>query len=255
MPAADVQSPAAVRQQCDPVGAVRRGAGVAVSGKAVAVTVTSGWRPIEWQFGVQFVRKRRWRLRDASLPSVYESGAHHQRAGRTARRPRPAQPSEWAFLTPRAATPEHTCSEYAAWMNENRPQIPNWFSIDRAKDAFEATYPFHPMVLSVFERKWQELPRFQRTRGILRLLALWVYFCFTGQFRRHRRSPGKSRYRGGNRLQGSRTGAREKTKAPIANEVDLGWGSAAAEMDQPVHEGSNKARLRRETHDQREHRG
>jgi hypothetical protein len=29
-------------------------------------------------------------------------------------------------------------------------------------------------LLSVFERKWQGLPRFQQTRGILRLLALWV---------------------------------------------------------------------------------
>jgi len=67
-----------------------------------------------------------------------------------------------------------TCSEYAEWLNDNRPQIPNWFSVDHAQSTFEATYPFHPMVLSVFERKWQSLPRFQQTRGILRLLALWV---------------------------------------------------------------------------------
>ncbi|MCH8343169.1 MAG: ATP-binding protein [Planctomycetes bacterium] len=82
-----------------------------------------------------------------------------------------------------------TCSEYADWMNDNRPQIPNWFSIDRAKDAFEATYPFHPMVLSVFERKWQELPRFQRTRGILRLLALWVSHAYQKGFKGARKDP------------------------------------------------------------------
>ncbi|HMM36558.1 MAG TPA: hypothetical protein PKA62_17765, partial [Thermoanaerobaculia bacterium] len=29
-------------------------------------------------------------------------------------------------------------------------------------------------MLSVFERKWRGLPRFQQTRGVLRLLALWV---------------------------------------------------------------------------------
>jgi hypothetical protein len=34
------------------------------------------------------------------------------------------------------------------------------------------------MVLSVFERKWQELPRFQRTRGVLRLLALWTAHAY-----------------------------------------------------------------------------
>ncbi|MFC1888646.1 ATP-binding protein [Thermodesulfobacteriota bacterium] len=76
-----------------------------------------------------------------------------------------------------------TCSEYAEWLNENRPQIPNWFSIDHAKATFEATYPFHPMVLSVFERKWQELPRFQQTRGILRLLALWVSNAYQKGFK------------------------------------------------------------------------
>jgi hypothetical protein len=67
-----------------------------------------------------------------------------------------------------------TCNEYADWAVENRSQLPSWFPIDNAREAFAATYPFHPTVLSVFERKWASLPRFQRTRGILRLLALWV---------------------------------------------------------------------------------
>lgn len=82
-----------------------------------------------------------------------------------------------------------TCDEYANWLNENRPQIPNWFSIDHAKDAFQATYPFHPMVLSVFERKWQELPRFQQTRGILRLLALWVSHAYQQGFKGAQKDP------------------------------------------------------------------
>lgn len=67
-----------------------------------------------------------------------------------------------------------TCHQYADWVVENRSQLPSWFPIDNAYEAFAATYPFHPTVLSVFERKWATLPRFQRTRGILRLLALWV---------------------------------------------------------------------------------
>ncbi len=75
------------------------------------------------------------------------------------------------------------CSEYAEWFNDNRPQIPEWFSIDHAKSTLEASYPFHPMVLSVFERKWQELPRFQRTRGILRLLALWISHAYQKGFK------------------------------------------------------------------------
>ncbi len=67
-----------------------------------------------------------------------------------------------------------TCADYAAWINDHRQQIPTWFPIDHARETVAATYPFHPMVLSVFERKWQAIPRFQQTRGILRLLALWV---------------------------------------------------------------------------------
>jgi len=67
-----------------------------------------------------------------------------------------------------------TCEEYAQWCIEHRAQIPGWFPVDDARKAFQNAYPFHPSVLSVFERKWRGLPKFQQTRGILRLLALWV---------------------------------------------------------------------------------
>ncbi|MBV8855354.1 MAG: ATP-binding protein [Acidobacteria bacterium] len=83
-------------------------------------------------------------------------------------------------LLPREAV--QTCNEYADWVNEHRNQIPGWFPADNSREAFAASYPFHPMVLSVFERKWQTLPRFQRTRGILRLLALWVSHAYRKGF-------------------------------------------------------------------------
>jgi hypothetical protein len=67
-----------------------------------------------------------------------------------------------------------TCREYAQWCVDHRQQIPGWFATDEAQKQFENTYPFHPSVLSVFERKWRGIPKFQQTRGILRLLALWV---------------------------------------------------------------------------------
>ncbi|MET4236341.1 hypothetical protein ABIA85_009656 [Bradyrhizobium sp. LA6.10] len=76
-----------------------------------------------------------------------------------------------------------TCNEYGDWVREHRQQIPDWFPIDTAREAFAATYPFHPTVLSVFERKWQALPRFQQTRGILRLLALWVAKTYQAGFK------------------------------------------------------------------------
>lgn len=78
---------------------------------------------------------------------------------------------EWEGL-PREAM--RTAGAYAQWVLDHRRQLPDWFPVDRAAEKFQAAYPFHPSLLSVFERKWQSLPRFQRTRGILRLLALWV---------------------------------------------------------------------------------
>jgi predicted AAA+ superfamily ATPase len=88
-------------------------------------------------------------------------------------------------LSGRAALPEdarQTCREYARLVRNHRQQIPSWFPIDNAEEAFEAAYPFHPMVFSVFERKWQALPSFQRTRGVLRLLALWVSKAYRDGF-------------------------------------------------------------------------
>ncbi|NLE39448.1 MAG: DUF499 domain-containing protein, partial [Pirellulaceae bacterium] len=78
---------------------------------------------------------------------------------------------EWFGLPDEA---KKTIAEYADWIVDHRQQVPNWFPVDKAREALAATYPFHPTVLSVFERKWQALPRFQQTRGVLRMLALWV---------------------------------------------------------------------------------
>ena len=44
-------------------------------------------------------------------------------------------------------------------------------------------------LLSVFERKWQSLPRFQKTRGVLRLLALWVSHAYKQGFEGAHRDP------------------------------------------------------------------
>lgn len=82
-----------------------------------------------------------------------------------------------------------TVGEYADWVIEHRNQIPGLFPVDQARDVFAAAYPFHPMVLSVFERKWQMLPRFQRTRGILRLLALWVSRAYQEGYKGGHRDP------------------------------------------------------------------
>ncbi len=78
---------------------------------------------------------------------------------------------------------------YADWIVEHREQLPKWFPVDTAKESIEASYPFHPTVLSVFERKWQALPRFQQTRGILRLLALWVSSAYNEGYKGAHKDP------------------------------------------------------------------
>jgi uncharacterized protein DUF499 len=93
---------------------------------------------------------------------------------------------EWGGLPDEA---RKTSSDYAEWVLAHRTQVPAWFPVDNASEAFSATYPFHPMVLSVFERKWQALPRFQQTRGILRLLALWVSRAYQDGFKGAHKDP------------------------------------------------------------------
>lgn len=82
-----------------------------------------------------------------------------------------------------------TVGEYVEWMAAHRHQLPSWFPIDNARETLAASYPFHPSVLSVFERKWQALPRFQHTRGVLRLLALWVSHAYVKGFKGAHKDP------------------------------------------------------------------
>jgi hypothetical protein len=84
---------------------------------------------------------------------------------------------------------QDSCKAHADWVIENRQLLPNWFNIDGAREQFADTYPFHPSVVSVFERKWQQLPRFQQTRGILRLLALWVSRAYQQGFKGAHKDP------------------------------------------------------------------
>ena len=93
---------------------------------------------------------------------------------------------EWHGLPEDASK---SVGEYAEWMRAHRHQLPSWFPVDNAWEALASSYPFHPSVFTVFERKWQALPRFQRTRGILRLLALWVSQAYVEGFRGAHRDP------------------------------------------------------------------
>jgi hypothetical protein len=83
---------------------------------------------------------------------------------------------------------KRTATAYAEWAIEHAQEL-SGIDADMARDRFLAAYPFHPSVLSLFERKWQSLPRFQRTRGVLRLLALWVARNHQEEHRKATREP------------------------------------------------------------------
>ena len=83
---------------------------------------------------------------------------------------------------------QRTVAAYADWAKDHASQVSN-LGGDSPVDLFRACYPFHPSVISVFERKWQSLPRFQRTRGILRLLALWVAWGYRDEHQKASSEP------------------------------------------------------------------
>jgi hypothetical protein len=85
---------------------------------------------------------------------------------------------------------QDTCYEYGRWINERTDRnLSNSVPADHARAHFETSYPFHPTVLSVFERKWQTVPKFQQTRGILRMLALWIQNAYTQAYRKAHPDP------------------------------------------------------------------
>jgi hypothetical protein len=89
---------------------------------------------------------------------------------------------------------------YADWCFERGAQLPpEWTAVDTAttnakareilRARFEAAYPFHPATISVFQRKWQGLPHYQRTRGTLAMFAQWISWAAREAFRKARREP------------------------------------------------------------------
>ena len=84
---------------------------------------------------------------------------------------------------------QDTCYEFARWVGTHSTELSSSIPADHARAHFEACYPFHPCALSVFERKWQSVPKFQQTRGILRLLALWIQHAYTQAYRKAHPDP------------------------------------------------------------------
>lgn len=92
---------------------------------------------------------------------------------------------EWDTLSNDAKA---TVTAYAEWAADHAQELAG-VDRDAIYEQFKSCYPFHPSVISLFERKWQSLPKFQRTRGVLRLLALWVAHNYQDEHRKDTKEP------------------------------------------------------------------
>ncbi len=60
---------------------------------------------------------------------------------------------------------------YSQYYQHHRDDVPDKAREVSYRDKMEKAFPFHPEVIDVLYEKWSTYPSFQRTRGVLRLLA------------------------------------------------------------------------------------
>jgi hypothetical protein len=66
---------------------------------------------------------------------------------------------------------EESIAAYLQLWNNNRDTLPSDATLPETRDYFRRTYPLHPQTLEMLTEKTSSLSTFQRTRGMLRLLA------------------------------------------------------------------------------------
>ncbi|HHX36322.1 MAG TPA: ATP-binding protein, partial [Gammaproteobacteria bacterium] len=72
------------------------------------------------------------------------------------------------------------CAAFSAMYNENENDFPIESRELEYKERMESCYPIHPEVFDRLYKDWSTLERFQRTRGVLRLMAAVVYELWMG---------------------------------------------------------------------------
>lgn len=70
-----------------------------------------------------------------------------------------------------AAQMETVASKYMQMFQENWLEMPSHATKSEYREKIKKSYPFHPELIDVFRIRWASNHDFQRTRGVLRLLA------------------------------------------------------------------------------------
>ena len=69
---------------------------------------------------------------------------------------------------------DRTCDEFHKIYNRQRREYPAGSHEPRYIDAMKDCYPIHPETFERLYNDWSSYPNFQRTRGVLRLMANWI---------------------------------------------------------------------------------
>ena len=69
---------------------------------------------------------------------------------------------------------DRTCETFAAMYGRSRSDYPREAAEQRYLERLKACYPIHPEIFDRLYADWSSIPQFQRTRGVLRMLATAV---------------------------------------------------------------------------------
>ncbi len=72
------------------------------------------------------------------------------------------------------AEARRSAEEYRELYRRNASLLPPGFRLDDYVEEMASSYPFHPTLVELLNKKLSTVPTFQRTRGVLRILALAV---------------------------------------------------------------------------------
>ena len=80
----------------------------------------------------------------------------------------------FAQITDRAAA-DKVCHAFADCYTEHKDSVPGETQEARYYDRLRAAYPIHPELFERLYKDWSSLPNFQRTRGVLKLMARVIH--------------------------------------------------------------------------------
>ena len=73
---------------------------------------------------------------------------------------------------------DETCEAFARMYSRSRKDYPQGVSEQRYIERMKACYPIHPEIFDRLYHDWSTIPRFQRTRGVLRIMANCISYLY-----------------------------------------------------------------------------